>query len=134
VRKVIFVCVENSARSQMAEAFFNRLAKWSKAESAGTRPAKSVNPLAVEAMAEVGIDISGAKPKMLTLEMLEGADRVVTMGCLSGELCPAALVPTEDWGIEDPAGKSIEKFREVRDVIRKKVEELVKELEKPTSD
>jgi len=113
----------------MAEAFFNRLAKGAKAESAGTRPAKSVNPLAVEVMAEVGIDISGAKPKQLTLEMLEGADRVITMGCLSGELCPAALVPTEDWGIEDPAGKSMEKFREVRDKIRKKVEALVEELE-----
>ncbi|MGC8816922.1 MAG: arsenate reductase ArsC [Candidatus Hadarchaeum sp.] len=129
MRKVIFVCVENSARSQMAEAFFNRLAKKFRAESAGTKPAAAVNPLAVAVMKEVGIDISAAKPKMLTMEMLADAERVITMGCISGELCPASLVPTEDWGIEDPAGKSIEKFREIRDLIRKKVERLVSELE-----
>lgn len=129
MKKVLFVCVENSARSQMAEAFFNRMARTARAESAGTKPAAAVNPMAVKVMREVGIDISAAKPKKLTLEMLEAADRVITMGCISGELCPASLVPTEDWKIEDPAGKSIEKFREIRDLIRAKVEHLVGELE-----
>lgn len=130
MKKVLFVCVENSARSQMAEAFFNKMARLARAESAGTKPAAAVNPMAVEVMREVGIDISAAKPKMLTREMLEAADRVITMGCISGELCPATLVPTEDWGIEDPAGKSIEKFREIRELIRIRVEKLVEEMER----
>ncbi|MEM4202090.1 MAG: arsenate reductase ArsC [Candidatus Hadarchaeum sp.] len=130
MKKVLFVCVENSARSQMAEAFFNKMARLARAESAGTKPAAAVNPMAVEVMREVGIDISAAKPKMLTWEMLEAADRVITMGCISGELCPATLVPTEDWGIEDPAGKSIEKFREIRELIRIRVEKLVEEIER----
>ncbi|MEM2890383.1 MAG: arsenate reductase ArsC [Candidatus Hadarchaeum sp.] len=130
MKKVLFVCVENSARSQMAEAFFNKMARLARAESAGTKPAAAVNPMAVEVMREVGIDISAAKPKMLTWEMLEAADRVITMGCISGELCPATLVPTEDWGIEDPAGKSIEKFREIRELIRIRVEKLVEEMER----
>ncbi|MEM3421453.1 MAG: arsenate reductase ArsC [Candidatus Hadarchaeum sp.] len=130
MKKVLFVCVENSARSQMAEAFFNKMAKSARAESAGTKPAAAVNPMAVEVMREVGIDISAAKPKMITREMLEAADRVITMGCISGELCPATLVPTEDWGIEDPAGKSIEKFREIRELIRIRVEKLVEEMER----
>ncbi|MBC7218920.1 MAG: arsenate reductase ArsC [Hadesarchaea archaeon] len=129
MKKVLFVCVENSARSQMAEAFFNSVAKTARAESAGTKPAARVNPMAVKVMEELGIDISAARPKMLTLEMLKTADRVITMGCISGELCPASLVPTEDWGIEDPAGKSIEKFREVRDLIRERVERLINEME-----
>lgn len=130
MKKVLFVCVENSARSQMAEAFFNKMARLARAESAGTKPAAAVNPMAVEVMREVGIDISAAKPKMLTWEMLEAADRVITMGCISGELCPATLVPTEDWVIEDPAGKSIEKFREIRELIRIRVEKLVEEMER----
>lgn len=107
------------------------MARTARAESAGTKPAATVNPMAVKVMQEVGIDISAAKPKMLTPEMLEAADRVITMGCITGELCPAALVPTEDWGIEDPAGKPIEKFREIRNLIREKVEQLVNELEGP---
>ncbi|MEM3402414.1 MAG: arsenate reductase ArsC [Candidatus Hadarchaeales archaeon] len=128
VRRVLFVCVENSARSQMAEAFFNRMAKNARAESAGTRPAKSVNPLAIQVMREVGIDISGAKPKLLTPEMLEGVDRVITMGCAVGDVCPATI-STEDWSLEDPAGKPIEKFREIRDKIEEKVKRLVAELD-----
>lgn len=128
VRSVLFVCVENSARSQMAEAFFNKMSKKARASSAGTRPASAVNPLAIEALKEVGIDISGAKPKLLTLEMLDSADRVITMGCVVGDVCPAATVETEDWGIEDPSGKPIEKFREIRNVIEKKVEKLLKDM------
>jgi arsenate reductase len=129
LKKILFVCVENACRSQMAEAFFNQMSKKAKASSAGTRLASRVNPLAVQVMNEVGIDISNAKPKLLTIEMLESADRVITMGCAVGDVCPGAFVKMEDWGIEDPAGKSVQKFREVRDIIRDKVERLVKELD-----
>jgi len=129
-RKILFVCVENSARSQMAEAFFNRVSKNATAISAGTKPATSVNPTAVLVMKEIGIDISDAKPKMLTFEMMDSSDRVITMGCMGNAVCPATMAPTEDWGIYDPAGKPIEKFREIRDVIGKKVEQLVQNLEK----
>ncbi|MEM2878954.1 MAG: arsenate reductase ArsC [Candidatus Hadarchaeales archaeon] len=128
MRRVLFVCVENACRSQMAEAFFNSMCKKAVAISAGTRPAPRVNPLAVQVMREIGIDISNAKPKPLTPEMLRSASRVITMGCAVGNLCPGAIVEAEDWGIEDPAGKSVEKFREVRDIIRDRVKRLVEEL------
>lgn len=126
--QVLFVCVENACRSQMAEAFFNKLAKKARASSAGTKPAPHVNPLAVQVMNEVGIDISHARPKLLTLEMLKHADRVITMGCTVGDVCPGAMVETEDWKIEDPVGKPIEKFREVRKLIKRKVEKLINEI------
>ena len=129
MKRVLFVCVENSARSQIAEAFFNKLSKTGKATSAGTRPAPAVNPLAVLIMKEVGIDISKAKPKILTFEMIDTADKVITMGCGVGNVCPGAIVEAEDWKIEDPNGKSIEKVREIRNVIQKKVEKLVSNLE-----
>lgn len=129
MNRVLFVCVENAYRSQMAEAFFNKLSKTSKASSAGTKPTSSVNPIAIRVMKEVGIDMGRAKPKLLTLEMLEQADRVITMGCAVGDVCPGAIIDTEDWGIEDPAGKSIQKFREVRELVRRKVEKLIMELE-----
>jgi arsenate reductase len=128
LKKVLFICVENACRSQMAEAFFNQMSKAARASSAGTKPAPSVNPLAVQVMKEIGIDLANAKPKLLTLEILDAADKVITMGCAVGDVCPGAVVETEDWGIEDPTGKSIEKFREVRDVIRRKVEQLVSDL------
>lgn len=128
VKRVLFVCVENSGRSQIAEAFLNQMSKTAKASSAGTRPATSVNPTVVQVMKEVGIDIRGSKPKLLTFEMLDSVDKVITMGCAVGDVCPAAFVETEDWSVEDPAGKSIEKFREVRDIIKKKVEKLVRGL------
>jgi arsenate reductase len=104
------------------------MSKTARASSAGTKPAPSVNPLAVQVMKEIGIDLANAKPKLLTLEILDAADKVITMGCAVGDVCPGAVVETEDWGIEDPTGKSIEKFREVRDVIRRKVEQLVSDL------
>jgi len=129
MRKILFVCVHNAGRSQMAEAFFNQMAK-GKAEgsSAGTQPSKKVNPRVVKAMREVGIDISLRKPKMLTFEMLEGADRVITMGCSVEKACPASFVPTEDWNLEDPEGKPIEKVRQIRDEVRARVDELARTL------
>lgn len=129
MKEVLFVCVGNSARSQMAEGFFNHLAKGKAvATSAGTNPSSEISPLAVKVMKEAGIDISKQKPKKLTPEMLESADRVITMGCGVEETCPGAFVPTEDWALEDPKGKPIEKVREIRDEIKVRVEKLTKEF------
>ncbi|MEW6222984.1 MAG: arsenate reductase ArsC [Candidatus Hadarchaeota archaeon] len=127
MKRVLFVCVENSFRSQIAEAFFNSMAKNARASSAGTRHAEKVSSTAIQLMKEVGIDMSGAKPKMLTPEMVEEADRVISMGCEVGEVCPG-VVADEDWGLEDPIGKPIEKAREIRNMIKAKVERLVAEL------
>jgi arsenate reductase len=128
-KRVLFVCVHNSGRSQMAEAFFNHLAgNKASASSAGTQPASQINPAVVQVMREAGLDISHKIPKLLTFEMMESAHRVITMGCGVEETCPAAIVPMEDWGIEDPEGKPIEKVRQIRDNIRNKVETLIKEL------
>jgi protein-tyrosine-phosphatase len=112
----------------MAEAFFNHYAA-GKAEalSAGTQPASHVDQTVVKAMREIGIDISSKHAKALTSEMLDGADRVITMGCGVEGVCPAAFVPTEDWHLEDPEGKPIDKVREIRDEIEAKVKKLVRE-------
>lgn len=129
MKKVLFVCVQNTGRSQMAEAFFNQMAKGrAKGLSAGTRPSDKVNPVVVEAMREVGIDIGRQKPKPLTLEMMERVDRVITMGCGTEGVCPASFVPTEDWQLDDPDGKSIEQVRQIREEVRAKVENLIREL------
>jgi len=123
---VLFVCVGNSGRSQMAEAFFNQAAgSKARAISAGTKPAGAVDPNTVAVMREVGIDISAARPKALTMEMLDQASRVVTMGCGVEGVCPASLVETEDWQLEDPKGKPIEEVRRIRDEIRAKVMKLL---------
>ncbi len=111
VKTVLFVCVHNSGRSQMAEAFFNKLAGGkAKAYSAGTQPADKVNPIVVEAMKEVGIDISGNKPKLLSMDMVEKAERMITMGCgaEAEAVCPASFIKTEDWALEDPKGKPLD--------------------------
>jgi len=113
----------------MAEAFFNSLApKDLRSLSAGTKPSDRVNPQAVAVMKEAGLDISENKLKLLTSEMIEKADRIITMGC-GADVCPASFLPKiEDWKIEDPAGQPAEKFREVRDEIRRRVERLVDEM------
>ena len=131
MKTVLFVCVHNSGRSQMAEAFFNRMARGrARALSAGTQPADEVNPVVVEAMRETGIDISGNKPKMLTMDMVEKAARMITMGCgaEAEAVCPASFVQTEDWALEEPAGKTLEQVRRIRDEIKKRVEKLLAEL------
>ena len=129
MRTVLFVCVGNSGRSQMAEAFFNQAAGGkARAISAGTKPAAAVDPRTVEVMREVGIDMSTAKPKALTMEMLDQADRVVTMGCGVEGVCPASFVETEDWQLEDPKGKPIEDVRRIRDEIRTRVLRLLETL------
>jgi arsenate reductase len=137
VQTVVFVCVHNAGRSQMAEAFFNRLSEGkAKAVSAGTQPAERVNPVVAEVMKEAGIDISNNKPKVLTLDMVEAAERMITMGCgaEAGALCPASFVQTEDWALEDPEGKPIDRVREIRDEIKSRVARLVAEITKEHED
>ncbi len=128
MKKVLFVCFENARRSQMAEAFFNVLAKGKAlAASAGDKPASKVDEKAVEVMKEIGIDLAKQKPRLLTTKMVEEADIVITMGC-GANVCPVVPKRVEEWRIEDPAGKPIAKFREVRNEIRKRVEQLVETL------
>ncbi len=131
MRTVLFVCVHNSGRSQMAEAFFNQLAKGkAQAYSAGTQPADKVNPVVIAAMREVGIDISGNRPKALTIDMVEKADRMITMGCgaEAEAVCPASFIETEDWELEDPKGKSLEQVRKIRDEVKERVTKLLNEI------
>ncbi len=131
--KVLFICVHNAGRSPMAEAFFNKLAEGRHhAASAGSQPADKVNPIVVEAMKEVGIDISRQKPKKLDADTIEAADLAVTMGC-GPDICPVIVGEVKEWDIPDPAGKPLSNVREIRDKIEKKVEVLVKELDKKSS-
>lgn len=124
---VLFVCNHNAGRSQMAQAFFERLAApGMRAESAGTRPAAHLWPEVVDVMAEIGIDLSERRPKKLTFEMQERADLAVTMGC--GDACPFVPSTVEDWDLPDPAGKPIDEVRAVRETIQARVQALVDRL------
>jgi arsenate reductase len=127
-RSVLFVCVHNAGRSQMAAAFLTHLSEGAiDVRSAGSEPAVSVNPAAIAAMAEVGIDIAAEQPKILTNEAVKASDVVITMGC--GDACP--FYPGkryEDWVLEDPAGKGVDAVRPIRDEIRRRVEHLITEL------
>ncbi len=130
-KSVLFICIQNSARSQIAEAYFRKYAGNNiTCSSAGTTPAGKVNPDAIAVMKEVGIDISANKPKVLTSEMVDHSSVIINMGCMDSNSCPAALLERamEDWGIEDPASKPIEKMREVRDQIERKVVNLIRQL------
>ena len=129
-KTILFVCVENAGRSQMAEGFFKKYAPDGfKTLSAGTKPGYQLNPMVVEAMKEVGIDISKQKSKELTDEMIRDSDNVVNMGCMDKNFCPTIWIPKViEWNLEDPKGKSIEKVREIRDEIEKRVKEVVAEI------
>jgi protein-tyrosine-phosphatase len=129
MKKILFVCVENAGRSQMAEAFANKYGKDKFiVSSAGNKPADKVNPVVVEAMKEKGIDISMNKPKLLTYQVAQDADLIVTMGCNDQGICPGPFFqPTVDWKLEDPKGKTIEKVREIRDDIDRRVQKLITE-------
>ena len=128
MKHVLFVCIHNAGRSQMAAGFLERLANGTAtAESAGTMPAASVNSVVVTAMREKGIDLSANQPKLLTQEMAAGADRVISMGCSVEEACPSLVVPTEDWALEDPTGKPLEEVRLIRDQIEARVRGLLAE-------
>ncbi|HKO41079.1 MAG TPA: arsenate reductase ArsC [Nitrososphaeraceae archaeon] len=126
-KKVLFLCVENAGRSQMAEGFFKKYAPNGLTPlSAGTNPAYLINPVVVEAMKEVGIDISKQKSKELTEEMIRESNKVVNMGCMNKNFCPTIWLPKViEWNLEDPKGKSIEEIRQIRDEIEKKVKEIV---------
>ncbi|MCX6450693.1 MAG: arsenate reductase ArsC [Actinobacteria bacterium] len=125
---VLFVCVHNAGRSQMAAGFLQSIAGGKiDVLSAGSAPKDSINPIAVQAMAEVGIDIANNVPKVLTVDAVRDSDVVITMGC--GDACP--IFPGkryEDWVLDDPAGQGIQPVRVIRDQIKSRIEELVKEL------
>jgi arsenate reductase len=126
MKKVIFACVHNAGRSQMAAAWFNQLAnpELAHAVSAGTQPGERVHPEVVEAMREVGIDLAPIKPQRLTVELAQDAAMLITMGC--GDECP--VVPgakRDDWPLEDPKGKPLARVREIRDDVRERVAKLV---------
>ncbi len=131
---VLFVCVHNAGRSQMAAGFLSALAGDAiEVRSAGSAPGNAVNPAAVEAMAEVGIDISDQTPKILTPDAVEASDVVITMGC--GDTCP--IFPGKsyrDWVLEDPAGKGVDAVRPIRDQIKTRIEGLITELLTDTAD
>ncbi|MGH3456855.1 arsenate reductase ArsC [Aeromicrobium sp.] len=128
---VLFVCVHNSGRSQMAAGFLSALSEGAvDVRSAGSMPGNEINPVAVEAMAEVGIDIASGQPKVLTDQAVQDSDVVITMGC--GDACP--FYPGkryEDWELDDPAGQELEKVRPIRDEIKKRVEELLASIREP---
>jgi len=126
VKTFVFACVHNAGRSQMAAAFFDAIADPAKARafSAGTSPGEHVHPEVVDVMREVGLDLSRARPRQLTPDLVEGAELLVTLGC--GEQCPAVSgVRREDWPLEDPKGRSVARVRKVRDEVRRRVESLV---------
>ncbi|MEV6165926.1 arsenate reductase ArsC [Streptomyces sp. NPDC052052] len=125
---VLFVCVHNAGRSQMAAGFLTHLAgDRIEVRSAGSLPAGQVNPAAIEAMREFGIDITGATPKVLTAKAVQASDYVITMGC--GDACPVFPGKTYlDWQLEDPAGKGVEAVRPIRDAIKQRIEALISEI------
>jgi arsenate reductase len=127
---VLFACVQNAGRSQMAAAWFNLLADPTRARaiSAGTQPGSQVHPEVLQAMAEAGVDLSGARPQHLTAQLAAGAQVLITMGC--GDECP--IVPgivRDDWPLDDPKGRAIEDVRRIRDEIRARVAELIRKRE-----
>ncbi len=130
-KTILFVCVENAGRSQMAEGFFRKYAPSGyRAASAGTRPAGEINPIAIQAMKEVGIDISSQKSKVITDEMIRNSSKAVNLGCMDKAECPVLFLNNPlDWGIEDPKGKSIDGVRAIRNEIERRVKELAESLE-----
>jgi arsenate reductase (thioredoxin) len=126
---VLFVCVHNAGRSQMAAGYLNHIAgDRIEVRSAGSEPADKINPVAVEVMAEEGIDIADEQPRILTIDAVKASDVVITMGC--GDACPYYPGKRyEDWVLDDPAGQDINHVRPIRDKIRRRVEQLITELQ-----
>jgi protein-tyrosine-phosphatase len=129
-KTILFVCVENVGRSQMAEGFFKKYApEGFVPASAGTKPISQINPLAIQVMNEIGIDISKQKPKDLSEDMMRNSDKIINMGCMDNNFCPTLFIPKViDWGIEDPKGKQIEQVREIRDEIERRIKELATDI------
>jgi arsenate reductase len=132
-RVILFVCVENAGRSQMAEGFFNQryAPKGYTAISAGTRPVAQINPLALQVMSEIGIDISGQKSKIITEDMIRSSEKRVNMGCIERAECPMLYINNViDWGIDDPKDQPIEGVREIRDVIDARVRDIAQSIQR----
>ena len=129
-KTILFVCVENAGRSQMAEGFFWKYAPEGDGPlSAGTKPTSQINALAIQVMNEIGIDISKQRSKDLTEDMMRNSDKIINMGCMEKNFCPTLFIPKViDWGIEDPKDKSIEKVREIRDEIERRIKELATDI------
>ena len=129
---LLFVCVENAGRSQMAEGFFREYTpEGYEPISAGTKPTSQLNPVVVQAMSEVGVDIKQQKPKDITEDMMRNSTKIINMGCLDKSFCPTLFIPNLiDWGIEDPKGKTKDQVREIRDDIEQRVKQLVTNLSK----
>ncbi len=125
---VLFLCRQNAGRSQMAQAFFERLAPEYEALSGGSAPANAVHPAVVSVMTEIGIDLSGCTPRRVDQAMLDRADHVISMGCDDPAVCEYPGRKVEDWSLEDPSKKSPEEVRRIRDEIRARVEALVARL------
>jgi len=131
VKRVLFVCVENAGRSQMAEAFFKKYAPSKfNAISAGTSPSTQLNPMVIQVMKEIGIDMNEQKPKLLSDSMVNNSSKTVNMGCMDKESCPSLFVKDIlDWNISDPKEKSLDDVRKIRDQIKFEVINLVQSLE-----
>lgn len=128
MKKILFVCVENAGRSQMAEAFFRKyMPKGFQVISAGTKPSTHVNPIVLQAMKEIGIEIENQKPKLISQQIMDESEKTINMGCLDKEFCPVLFMKDIlDWQIPDPKGKSLEEVRIIRDQIENKVLDLIK--------
>ena len=131
MKKILFVCVENAGRSQMAEAFFRKyLPSGFEPISAGTKPTVKINPIVTRAMKEIGIDIEKNSPQNISQQMIDEAQIAVNMGCMDKESCPTLFLrDVTDWQIPDPKGKSIEEVRKIRDQIEEKIKEFVTQLQ-----
>jgi len=130
-KNILFVCVENAGRSQMAEAFFKKFAKNRfNVTSAGTSPSSNLNPVVVSVMAEIGIDLKNQQPQLLSSSMIENSNKTINMGCMDKKSCPSLFVrDVDNWNIEDPNGKPIEVVRNIRDQIKNDVFNLLDSLE-----
>ena len=133
-KNILFVCVENAGRSQMAEAFFKKYAKNQfHVISAGTSPSSHLNPVVVSVMNELGIDLKNQKPQLLSSSMIKNSNKTVNMGCMDKESCPSLFVKdVDDWNVEDPKGKSIEDVRKIRDQIKNDILNLLNSIESDT--
>ncbi len=131
IQNILFVCVENAGRSQMAEAFFRKyVSKKFNVISAGTIPSTQLNPLVVKVMQEIGINLDDQQPKLLSNNMIENSFKTINMGCMDKESCPSLFVKdTLDWNISDPKEKSIDEVRKIRDTIKTEVMNLIDSLE-----
>jgi arsenate reductase (thioredoxin) len=129
-KTILFVCVENAGRSQMAEGFFRKYApEGYEPLSAGTKPVSQINPLAIQVMNEIGLDISKQKSKDLTEDMMRNSDKIINMGCMDKNFCPTLFIPKViDWGIADPKDKTIDQVRGIRDEIERRIKELATDV------